>query len=166
VPRYCIAVLLLALPAFCQSQGTLSPDFKKAAWKALDAVARIPMSKGEASEDKTETLITDADKEVDEAKYVATERDKKAMRVLGMLWVSRSEAARVDVLRADSLGHPVTNPLYRKYRDRGLQCLAEALVYITPNEASSKAKETAKLKTCTDDDSWPLSREVTYPLPK
>ncbi len=117
----------------------LSAAFKKEAWKALDAIQRIDFALSKENKDSNKTLIADAEKAVNEAKYAATTSSDKQM--LFTLQVS------LDSLELQGI-YDIEDARFKPYFDRHVQCISEALYYFEPDKVTKEGIEKARLKTC------------------
>lgn len=129
-------------------EQSLSPNFKRKAWMAIDAIQRLRLSPLTPSFSKIEpgieylvraSLFNDAQKAVDEAKYESsTALDKYVLRALQGAMSST----------AQQMIYPVLDPNWKSASDQYLQCSVEAEVYIEPEVLSDTGFEQARLGTC------------------
>jgi len=129
------------------ARGQLTADFKSKAWRAIDAIDRIPFLISVAQMSATNAnLLVDADKAVDEAKYSAsTALDKNVLHLLEMAVLSKQDQARYESFSKE----------WTRDTHRFTQCVTEARFYVTPDVLSASGIETAQKNTCNKKtDEW------------
>lgn len=158
-----VAAALLATTMSWAQKATLNPAFRKEAWRALNAIDRIPPSYSKDSsgelfsnnpsmakqmEEKradAKHLILDAEKAVDEAKYDATASDKH------VLFLLQTALASLELQG----NYSFSDPKFKPFNDRYAQCVFEARYYLEPDQLDEKQLKQAKLKTCDKKtDEW------------
>jgi hypothetical protein len=144
-----IASCIFCGTAFGQANSqTITPEFKKSAWRAIDAIIRVDeyINDDRMGNSVSEQLrIIDAERTADEAKYEATnefERQKAAVLVM-------AAAQEVKMSRLD-----LTDPSWKQDKAHEEQCLAEAKVQVAPEEMTVKEKDAALKQTCTINQAW------------
>jgi hypothetical protein len=121
-------IFLIAAMALAQDKA-LGPDFKKEAWKALDAIERIDFTLSEESRDKNKTLISDAEKAVAEAKYVATTTSDKQMLMTLEIALQSFELQGT---------YSIRDPKAEPYFDRHVQCIAGTILFRTREDGRER----------------------------
>jgi hypothetical protein len=142
------AILIIICAATAIAQQELSHEFKKKAWKALDAIQRIdPIIDATRLDATQENLLVDADKAIDEAKYEATTPlDMKVLHALQMASIMKRSQAHQD--------SPL-NPEFKQDFDRAVQCVDEVELQITPDVLSEEGKRMALKDACNKrTDEW------------
>jgi hypothetical protein len=141
------AVVLIVCSTTAIAQQKLSQEFKRTAWRALDAIERIDSLIDASRLDATQqSLLVEADKAVDEAKYEATTPlDMEVLHALQMASIMKRSQSWRDTL----------SPGWKQAFDRVQQCIVEVKLQITPGALSDEGKSMARKGTCNKKtDEW------------
>jgi hypothetical protein len=132
--------LLIPEAVSVASPSALSPEFRKKAWRALDALERIDVSLSQGSVDtKVDALLLEADRASDEAKYEAsTAFDLTVLHALQMANISLQTQRGLLIL----------NPEWQRARNHTTQCRLEVTYAVHPVELSETGLKLAKLGDC------------------
>jgi hypothetical protein len=138
--------LVVSTLTAAETNAGMSSEFKKKAWKALDAIGRInPIVSKENADETEQQKILDAQKAVDDAKYEASNADDKHYADVLFWAVSR---------RADMPNWYTGDSQWEKDIDRAVQCELEVRVQVTPEDLRPEARDRAAKATCVKSEVW------------
>jgi hypothetical protein len=139
-----------------QSENEMSSAFRELAYRALDAIERLPnVPSAESRETGFDARKLDAEKAIDEAKYKAqTAKDKEILKILSAALFGRTAAKERSALHRD----------WQKLTQLGIQCGVELKAEFEPDHLSEAGLKQAKEKTCLSQESailkaWEQQRE-------
>jgi hypothetical protein len=134
------SLLLMASVALAQDKS-LTPEFRKEAWRALDAVMRVDFTLNvDNYNNEQKELLSAAEKAIDEAKYKRiTKADQEIFRKLNGFYFGLS------MQKHFTAGELLNNNPYFQLHS---QCEAELLLYFEPEKMDQEGVKKAKQQTC------------------